>query len=257
MTEPQERWLRLAEADSKRFQLRIARGGTGLGAPPPGQLQSEIDALKPDVVILRLPAGIIGPIHDLISTGLSPVHADTLVYHSRQLDHTIVEKKFDMDLVAELAVQADSDRIADIAKASFRSYRSHYHANPLFDPQAISDGYAEWATSFIRHSSADRETWIVRASGEIVGFATCEIHRYDKCVEIVLNAIDPSHSGRGFYGYLVSQVLLNYRQRGFCTVKISTQVWNYVVQKAWAHAGFTLTQAFDTYHVNLVPGAAQ
>ena len=243
-------WLALATEDSRRFNLRIFRGNIDSNPPPSGALEKEIRESKADIVIIRLPAGMISPIHELIGTGYMPIHADTLVYHTRQLNTPLEAKSEDSDLTTELAETADRERIVKIATDAFRSYRSHYHANPLLDSVAITAGYAEWAISFLGSQTLDRETWVVRKRNQIVGFATCALWNNNKSAEIVLNAIDPMYSGRGIYRHLLNQILISYQARGFMTVRISTQIWNYTVQRAWAHVGFFITHAYDTYHIN-------
>ena len=254
MTDMREAWLTIAAEDSKRFNRRIARGRIEQIMPQSGALQTEIADMQADIVIIRLPAGLVAPIHELIGSGFVPIHADTLVYHARQLDKPIVDKCPDSTLTAGLANLTDRARIVEIARAAFRSYRSHYHANPLLDSDAITEGYAEWAASFLNSQSPDHETWVVRTDSEVIGFATCAISGKDKSAEIILNAIDPTHAGRGVYGYLLSQMLLSYKTRGLTSVRISTQVWNYAVQRAWARAGFVITHAYDTYHINAIAG---
>jgi len=250
MTDINRAWLTFAIEDSRRFNLRIFRCYIDGNTPPSGTLEKEITESRADIVIIRLPAGMISPIHELIDTGHIPIHADTLVYHARQLNAPIGAQSEDSCLTTELAGTADRDRIVKIATDAFCSYRSHYHANPLLDSAAITAGYAEWAISFLGSQNIDRETWVVRSRDEIVGFATCTISNNDKSADIILNAIDPMYSGRGIYRYLLNQILISYQTRGFLIVRISTQVWNYTVQRAWAHVGFFVTHAYDTYHIN-------
>jgi GNAT superfamily N-acetyltransferase len=251
MTDTAQPWLAPATAESRRFNLRIVRGRLDEILPPPGALEKEVATLQPDLVILRLRAGVMAPIHELIGDGFVPIHADTLVYHVRQLNEAIADNGRNAALVVEPANPADRARIAEIARNAFSSYRSHYHANPRLDPGMIGEGYAEWAVLFIDTQAADHETWVVRMNGEVVGFVTCALSRPGTSVEVVLNAVDPKHAGRGIYGHLLNRILLAYKERGFTTVRISTQVWNYIVQRAWAHAGFVISQAYDTYHINI------
>lgn len=251
MTEAAQSWLTPATAESRRFNLRIVRGRFDGILPPAGALKDDITALRPDLVILRLQAGVVAPVRELISDGFVPIHADTLVYHVRQLDQAVADNRKNPALAVELANLADRTRIAEIAKAAFCSYRSHYHANPRLDPGMIGEGYAEWAVLFIDTQAADHETWVVRMHDEVVGFATCALSRPGTSVEVVLNAVAPIYAGRGIYGHLLNRILLAYQTRGFASVRISTQVWNYIVQRAWAHAGFVISQAYDTYHINI------
>ncbi|MEO8746188.1 MAG: GNAT family N-acetyltransferase [Rhodanobacter sp.] len=253
MSDPAPTWLAPAPEDSRRFNIQVVRGRIDAVMPKSGVLQAEIATLQADVAIIRLPAGRLEPILDLIASGYVPIHADTLVCHSRTLDASVADSSTGGRLSVEIASAADSARIQEIAVQSFSLYRSHYHANPLFDRDRISEAYGEWAVAFLNAPSPDRETWIARVPGEIVGFATCALHMTDNSVEVILNAVAPNYVRRGVYSYMLNQLLVNYRKRGFAAVHISTQVWNYIVQKAWARAGFAISHAYDTYHVNKPP----
>lgn len=245
------RWLALAAEDSQRFNLRIVRGRVDGVLPKPGVLPAEIARLRADVAIIRLPAGILEPVLDLIASGHVPIHADTLVYHSRKLDEPLTDRPLCKGLSVGVADGTEVVRIGEIAAQAFSTYRSHYHANPLFDGKDIAAGYAEWAVSYLRTPHEDHETWTARIDGTTAGFATCALNAADRSVEIVLNAVAPEYAGRGIYGQLLHGILAHYRKCGFVQVNISTQVWNYVVQRAWARAGFIIARAYDTYHVNV------
>ena len=253
MSDPAPTWLAPAPEDSRRFNIQVVRGRIDAVMPKSGVLQAEIATLQADVAIIRLPAGRLEPILDLIASGYVPIHADTLVCHSRTLDASVADSSTGGRLSVEIASAGDRARIHKIAVHSFSLYRSHYHANPIFARDKICEGYAEWSVSFLNAPSPNRETWIAQMAGEAVGFAICALHMADNSVEVILNAVAPEHARRGVYGYLLNQLLANYQKRGFAAVHISTQVWNYIVQKAWARAGFAISHAYDTYHVNKPP----
>jgi ribosomal protein S18 acetylase RimI-like enzyme len=249
-----DNWLTLSLKDSSRFGLVVVRGRIDHDIPAPGILHEEIIATGADIAILRVPAGMTAPLHDLMKCGLMPMHADTLVYHERQLSLPVDGPSLPPTLTIEIATTADQDAIAGIARSGFGFYRSHYHANPLLAPALILEGYAEWAIGYISSGANDRETWVVRDQATVVAFATCSLIAQDQIAEVVLNAVDPAHAGRGVYGHLLRHMLRAYQQRGMRVLKISTQVWNYVVQRAWAREGLIITQAYDTYHINALQG---
>ena len=237
--------------------MRIVRGRIEDTEPAPGALRAEFSELKADIAIIRLPAGDLGPLRELMDHGLTPIHADTLVYCARALDCTIKDKSINCALTVELARPEDLDSIAMVAERAFSTYRSHYHANRLLDPGLITKGYAEWATSFLTQPTPEHDTWVVRHEENIIAFATCRLSPSSGSVEIVLNAVDPASAGQGVYSHLLNQVLYSYWRRDFKRVCISTQIWNYIVQKAWARAGFVITHAYDTYHINFSPGSRE
>jgi Acetyltransferases len=247
--------LTLSEADSNRFGLRIARGQLDDTPGAASTLLRDLRELDAEIAIFRVPAGSTNLLLELIDSGLSPIHADTLVYHSRNLSEPIPDEPSTMAWSIQPAAINDGPAIAAVAQHSFGSYRSHYHANPLLDPARIAEGYAEWATSFIRQDSPALETWVAQRDGQVIAFATCRLSLPEHDAEIVLNAVSPDQEGQGVYGSLLRQILRAYRIRHFEHVRISTQVWNYRVQRAWTRAGFVLTHAYDTYHLNIAAHA--
>jgi ribosomal protein S18 acetylase RimI-like enzyme len=245
--------LTLSEVDSMRFGLRVARGHLVDDPELVAPLLGDIQQLGVDIAIFRLPAGSIHLLRELNEHGLTPIHADTLVYHTRDLCEPIPDEQTGRTWSIGPANADDSTGIAAVARQSFATYRSHYHANPLLNPALIAEGYAEWAISFIRQNTPDLETWVARQAGRVIAFATCRLAHPARDVEIVLNAVAPEYAGQGVYGSLLRHMLLDYRERHFQSVRISTQIWNYRVQRAWARAGFRITHAYDTYHVNALP----
>ncbi|MFI5071356.1 MAG: GNAT family N-acetyltransferase, partial [Terriglobales bacterium] len=207
------------------------------------------------IAILRIPAGMTAPLRDFTGRGLTPLHADTLVYYERRLTSQVAISAPSPTLTIEKATIEDQASIAGVARRGFNSYRSHYHANPLLDPALILEGYAEWAINYITSGSSDRETWIVRDRDSVIAFATCTLFFDDQIVEVVLNAVDPAHAGRGVYGHLLRHILGTYQRRGLSAIRISTQVWNYTVQRAWTREGLAISHAYDTYHINALLGS--
>lgn len=241
----------LSVADSARFSLRVIRGRVGAGEDASTLLRAIRD-LEADVAIVRCPAGELTLPQQLRAHGLDPIHADTLVYYSRALDDgNLGLQRHGGPPEAGLATPAEMHRIAAIAAESFANYRSHYSANPLFDHDKVLSGYVEWSQSFLLSEDANKETWVIRVSGEPQGFATCQIDPDQASVEIILNAVAPSFMGRGLYGCLLREIIEHYAGTRLKRIFISTQIWNFVVQRAWVRAGMLLDCAFDTYHINV------
>lgn len=242
-------WLEVSQADSDRFGLIIVRGQLDADYPDHARLGHEIAHAMADIAIVRVPAGDTLLVHSVLELGMVPLHADTLVYYERALDRSLRDVPLPAGLSIELAGVDDKPAVAEIARKGFGAYRSHYHANLLLDPRQIADGYAQWATGCVSAEVAGHETWVARLREEIVGFVTCRLD--DDVAEILLNAVDPAHRGQGVYGSLLRHLLRHCAHRGLRKLEISTQVWNYTVQRAWSREGLLLTRAYDTYHINL------
>lgn len=250
MTMETTRVLRHSAVESRRFGLIIARGVVDNSAKP-DQVRNDIDALRPDIAIFRCAAGEMGQIAALVAAGLAPLHADTLVYHRIALGKSQVGDRFDCDAAIAPATTDDEQALAAIVRRSFHGYRNHYHANPLLPADAILEGYVEWALDYAIRPVESQQTWVYRADGEARSFATCRLDHGRSEAEIVLNATDPAWAGRGFYSELLRFLIGHYRMMGFAALVISTQVWNYGVQRVWARAGLVIDHAWDTYHVNV------
>jgi acyl dehydratase/GNAT superfamily N-acetyltransferase len=234
--------------DSQRFNLRVYRGR--VEQLDDRALFQALVAERVDVAILRTPAGATPAWQRLGRYGLLPIHADTLVYYRMALQEREERPLRNADLAFAEATDADQDALAALVRTTFDGYVSHYHANPAFDRDRVLAGYMEWATGYIASGAPGRVTWVARRGGQIVAFACCSFDDANDEAEGVLYGVHPAHSGGGLYGDLIRFTQAQFRARGFRAMAVSTQVWNYAVQKVWAREGFALDKAYDTYHVN-------
>jgi len=234
--------------DSQRFGMRVHRGRCE--RLDDRALFEALVAQRVDVAILRTPAGASTAWQRLGRYGLLPIHADTLVYYRTSLQDLPARPLRNADLAFAEATDADRDALAALVRTTFDGYVSHYHANPAFDPQRVLAGYMEWATGYIASGEAGRITWVARRAGEIVAFACCSFDQATGEAEGVLYGVHPAHAGGGLYGDLIRYTQAQFRARGFRAMVVSTQIWNYAVQKVWTREGFVLDKAYDTWHVN-------
>jgi acyl dehydratase len=247
MTEGSSVDLAFSPLDSARFGLRVFRGkGEHIDDRA---LFASLVTNGVDVAIVRTPAGTPGWPR-LSRYGLQPIHADTLVYYGVDLQTHEPRPLRNADLVFSEAGDADREVLAALVGTTFEGYTSHYHANPLFDHARILAGYMEWASGYVSTATPGRITWVARRGSEIVAFACCSHDDSGGESEGVLYGVHPAHSGGGLYGDLIRYTQAAFRERGFRSMAVSTQVWNYAVQKVWAREGFFLTRAYDTWHVN-------
>lgn len=238
--------LSASPIESRRFGLQVARGVL-LGSEPPDAVLTDIKILRPDLAIFRCAAGDVSQISSLNSNGLTVIHADTLVYYGTQLEGRPQEAQPLPEI--RIAEPADSEALASIIRESFADYRNHYHANPRLSREAILEGYVEWALGNATQEAGAKQTWVVCTEGKPASFATCRTCRDE--VEIILNATARRWAGRGFYSQLLSFLIGHYGQTGYSRLLISTQIWNYSVQRIWTRGGMMIDRAYDTYHVNV------
>jgi len=236
--------LRFAPLESKRFGLRIYRGATE--TVEAAALAAEIAREPVDVAILRIPAREIGALGAFAAHGLSPLVADTLVTYDGKLP---VSGTTVANVTLEPAQPGDAVRLAQMARAGFDGYASHFHANPLFAPEKILEGYAEWAA---RHATpaGGAAAWLVHSDGELVGFSCYRIDAATDTAVGVLNAILPEARRRGVYRAMLRAMLDTFAAMGLRRFEIATQVHNVPVQRVWTASGLSLSQAWNTVHIN-------
>jgi predicted acetyltransferase len=137
----------------------------------------------------------------------------------------------------------------------FAGYATHYHANPLFAPDKILDGYAEWAAS---HSDQIDGTgaWIVERDKNIVGFSCYRVDTQQGLAVGVLNGILPGARGRGNYRAMLRAMLDHFTALGVRRFSIATQLHNVAVQRTWVSEGLTLGDVSNTVHINMLQAQA-
>ncbi len=239
--------------DSDRFGMRIARGrGDTVTA---NQLLAEILAMDCDIAIIRLPTSVQAPVAALARRAMQVLHCDTLVYYGLDLRTHEPRPLRNADLDIRLARADDLAALKGLIAHTFVGYRSHYNGNPLLDPDAILAGYQQWGEGFLH--ARDGLLWVATLDGELVAFAACAESAGESTGEGVLYGVSPSAAGKGIYGDLIRHTQADFKRRGFATMKVSTQVGNFAVQKVWAREGFAMAEAWDTYHVNALMHAGE
>ena len=245
--------LDAAPLESARFDYRIGRGL--LGEVDDRALLKEIIARELDIAIVRAPAGRCANLQRLSRYGMSPIHADTLVYYELSFPRHQPQALRNQDLNFSPATVEDRDELMALVQTTFDGYISHYHANPMLPADKILAGYAEWATGYLGGDTPEKMTWVARRDSKLVAFACCSTDAAGKMCEGVLYGVHPEHAGGGLYGDLIRYTQAQFLAMGFDCMKVSTQVWNYAVQKVWVREGFSPKQAFDTFHINAMLSA--
>lgn len=240
--------LRFSPLDAARFGLRVYRAT--LDHVDVDALALEIERERVDVAILRVPAPGVGLVNDLSRRGLAPITADTLVRYEIELPRQSVPPR--SEAVRLRAATRDDALLLDrMTRSIFAGYASHYHANPLFAPDKILDGYAEWAVGHLG-AGGGPAAWIVESHGEPVGFSCYQIER-DLAIG-VLNGVLPTARGRGVYTGMLLAMLAAFEEIGLRRFAIATQAHNATVQRIWARSGLSLQREYATIHINALRG---
>ena len=232
--------------ESNRFGLRIYRGS--LEAIDVPEILSFLFSEEVDIAILRIPSVNIGVLSKLNEAGIPYLVADTLVYYSCDLLCHEPKKIINHDLVFTETKNEHINKLDNLVKKIFIGYQNHYNANPFLNKKDILEGYQEWVRNYITDIHDGRISWIIKKNESPVGFIACSFAN-EKC-EIVLNGVHPNASGQGIYSDLIRFTQKYFREKGFRTMKVSTQVHNYAVQKVWVREGFFVEKSYNTVHLN-------
>lgn len=236
--------------DSRRFGLHIARArGTPASTR---ELLADLLASRCDIAIVRVPAATGTAVAALGRHAMQVLHCDTLVYYYVDLTRYEPKAPRNEDLTFRRATPEDREELGRLVAHTFDGYTSHYHGNPLLDPEHILAGYREWGESFLEPGPGS--VWVAERGGRAVAFAACGEDAAASIGEGILYGVAPDASGGGIYGDLIRFTQSDFKRRGFASMKVSTQIQNFAVQKVWGREGFTLSSAWDTFHINALLG---
>jgi hypothetical protein len=247
--------LRYSPLESARFGLRVFRAS--FDALDADAIGAEIARERVDVAIVRIPAHALATLGPLARRGWTTIVADTLVSYEIALPRTA---SFVVEVPAvrlKTALHDDRKQLEGIVRSVFSGYVSHYHANPLFAPEKVLDGYVEWALGHLDGGDG-RAAWLVENAGEAVGFSCYRIDSGRRVATGVLNGVMPAARGRGVYRSMLKAMLDAFERTGMRQFEIATQVHNIAVQRAWIAEGLSLRSACSTVHINaMLSGTAK
>lgn len=197
------------------------------------------------LISARIDVGALDRVHALEADGYRLM--DTLVFYGRSLRDLGVPRDLPDDITFRLASPEDAPATENIARLAFQSYFGHYHADPGIANSAADAVYTDWAKTSVIRSDENSPVLVALWHDMIVGFATIRVNTPTES-EVVLNAIHPEYKGRGLYGQLIRRVMEMTAERKAERLVSSTQINNYVVQRAWTRLGFTHERSLYTFH---------
>lgn len=235
-----------SELESKRFSAKIFRDK--FNDFKTRDLQKEIIANDIDIAIIRIPSNKLELTARLDVIGFPYIVADTLVYYECKFDNYTPKALRNADLEFEKCTSIHGDLIEELTGKIFPNYTSHYNSNSFLDKNLILDGYKEWARGY---TDADgKVVFLVKKNGVNIGFATCSWENDSKKCEGVLYGVLAEYSGGGVYSDIIRYTQEYFRKKEFEKMLVSTQIQNFAVQKVWTREGFTLTESYNTIHIN-------
>lgn len=245
--------LTFSPYETARFGLRIYRGSPGSGDA--SALIEELRRERVDVAILRVPAHSHELAETISAAGMPSFVADALVHYGADLRARADDPSENVSLRLRRANGRDAASLVAMVRQIFAGYSTHYHANPLFDPERILDGYAEWAVRHTEPNDVERLAWIVEVDGQDAGFSCVEVAADGSTARGVLNGVLPDQRGRGIYRDMLRAMLSRFAADGVKRFVISTQAHNATVQRVWISEQLTFERNESTVHVNALLGA--
>ena len=234
--------------ESKRFNKRIFRGL--VDSIDEKIILSKILAENIDILILRISSEKIDQISKLEKIKIPYIVADTLIYYHLDLINYIPNNLKNQDLTFIKGKPENEGTLNRLIEYIFVNYQNHYSSNPYLNTKNILEGYKEWAYNYIDSNNKGKICFLVKKKGDFIGFATCSYNEQTKEGEGVLYGVRRSVSGRGIYGDIIRYTQRYFKALGCKTMKVSTQIQNFAVQKVWVREGFILKKAYNTIHIN-------
>ena len=147
----------------------------------------------------------------------------------------------------------DAGRVADLARACFEGYASHYRADPHLDPRACDEVYADWARRACADPAVADAVIVAERGHEWLGFAALRMLE-PQVADGMLFGVAPAARGQGILGDLLDEFLAWAVRQGAASAIYQTQLANVAAQKRVVRAGFVPDRAFLTFHLWLPPG---
>lgn len=236
--------IELSPLEQARFGFVTARGELSPEASIDAVLQRARE-LCAEVVMLRVPTSNLKGAQQAFAHGA--ILADTLVYYEAAVGEP-VPVELTIGLRYRMLGPQDAQMVETLARAAFRNYVGHFHADDKLSRDAADETYASWAYRSCEGSPvADAVIGIEDNAGDVTGFIT--LKRSGELATIELNAVSPDYQRRGIYAALVG-LAMNWAAKQECRkIAVSTQLNNVAVQKVWCRLGFEPTRSYYTLHL--------
>ena len=234
--------IRLSAVDTARFGIVTARADR----LEVEQLAGVFDFCRSkqvQLLIARCAVEDMATTHALGEAGFALM--DTLVYYERDLvKFPLMEPPSES---IALLQPGDIAQVEAIARACFRDYSGHYHADPRLDREACTEAYASWARSCCDQQGPRGFVLVAGEPSRRVGFGAFRRTSNDQG-ELVLGAVLPEARGEGLYRRLTIEGILQLQTSGISRFVTSTHVGNWSAQAAWTSAGLRPKRAYYTFH---------
>lgn len=245
-------WAVRSDVECERFSLQVYRSRPDFQLPTRGSCEEALLSANVDVLVARVAAGEKQIPQALASTHYEVRYADSLVHYSIALqsrEHP-PRGRSSGEVIVRRAEATDATGAAAISRSAFADYPSHYAASTdLFPRESVAAGYGQWAENHIRGQGDRAPAFVATRESRLIGFLTCTVEESRNTMEVLLNAVDSEERRRGVYSMMLNSAMEYAEHMGCRELRVSTQLANIPVQRAWCKLGLRIYRALDTYHV--------
>lgn len=134
----------------------------------PAQIDNAAQAGSVEILTVRIDTADLARVQAFEEAGYRLM--DTLVYYARDVTNLPPNPALSGGIACRLADPEDAQAVADVARAGFRGYMGHYHADPRLDAAAADAAYVEWAETSTARTSRQAPVIVAESARRIVGF---------------------------------------------------------------------------------------
>lgn len=239
--------ISISDVESRRFGFVVVRAND-FTADNWTVLQKFCEDNGAALAVVRVSGAKAQAIHALEDAGARLM--DTLVDYRLMIcgDETWPECQ---GFVLRTAEAGDVEDIRQVALRVFSNYSSHYTADSRLDTRCISEGYAEWATSYVLEPF--KCVCVALAGDKIMGFSAVEFDKEKSEGRLALVGIDEAARGKGIYPAFLRHHLAWCKDQGGREFCAATQITNLRSQNVWLRFGFEPCGIVHTFHKWFAP----
>ncbi len=196
--------------------------------------------------IIQIPSQNLNFLDRTISSPLAyNFCSGTVNYFISNLSQPLAQINQDLNIneLEMYGVKKVRDELIEMGYRSFEKYYSQYHIAPATRERAPII-YQNW----IKNAIDDENTQIICAFVDDDPMAFLTIENESSCIELVLSAVSEKMRGKKVYEDMI-RYATNYCIQDDRFIVTSTQINNYLVQRAWINIGYKPYYTFYNYHI--------
>ena len=233
----------ISDIDRERFGFKTARV-TGLKADKLSDVLAFCHREKVELLIARCCMSDLATAQAMEKNGFQLM--DTLVYYTRDLTKQPVPSDSGVAHFRPI-LKEEEEKMISVAKASFKDYFGHYHADPRLENHQCNEVYIDWARKAFASRSADDNFLVAEIEGKIVAFGVFRMNSPDEG-ELFLGGVHPHAQRQGIYLSFLCRAIEWCLSKKAQRIVISTQLNNIAVQKVLTKSGFEISRGYYTFH---------